>query len=360
MESDGRKPTAAGEVDDLEPRIDLPAPAAKMLLPVVIGVVIVFALLTVVIWRTGVFDKDTSASDAQIVAAMLTLLGGLVASAFTLTGVLLKHSIDAHTAKLAQETERSRRSEAREIETRLRLETSIKAVELLTTPDGKPAPAGRQAGALFVLGSPPLEQLDLALALLRENWTSSASLSPSAAIWVIDRALRSGDDDLDLNAALILRANHRLLLRPDGFEWPACADLKWPTDAGYYARSHLVAACADVLVARSPAKLDAEPTPDQWSPGMTNYFIVQFDMIRAHETATELQCFAVAVLDVLVEWALWQDPDYSLLLPEASLNLKHTRAALTPDVVRDAHASFPDGARLVVEKLRALYSTDAS
>src|SRR5918997_5756537 len=61
---------------------------------VVAGVLLLFAALVIVLWRTGVFDKNTSRSDAQIVAAMLTLLGGVIASAFTLVGVLLKHSID--------------------------------------------------------------------------------------------------------------------------------------------------------------------------------------------------------------------------------------------------------------------------
>lgn len=168
---------------------NVPPPAAKAALPVVIGTIVVFGILVVVIWRIGVFDNDTSASDAKVVAGLLTLLGGLIASAFTLVGLLLKHSIDRYTASLAAEAELSRRLEAQETERRLRLETSIKAVELLTTPDGKPAPPERQAGALIVLGSKPLEQLELAVALLRENW-ASGHISPSAGVWVIDRALK--------------------------------------------------------------------------------------------------------------------------------------------------------------------------
>ena len=155
----------------------------KAVLPVVIGVVVLFAILVFIIWRTGVFDKKTSASDAQIVAAMLTLLGALTASSFTLVGVLLKHSIDRHAARLAVASERNRVLEAQNAENRLRLETSIKAMELLTARDPEVS-AARQAGVHFVLGSRPLEQLELAVTLLAENWQAT-NISASAATWVM-------------------------------------------------------------------------------------------------------------------------------------------------------------------------------
>ena len=111
--------------------------ALKTTAPVVAGVVVLFAILAGVLVAVGVFDNSASKNDVAIVAGMLTLLGGLIASSFTLVGLLLKHSIDRRTARLADETEH-----------RLRLETSIKAVELLTLPDGSPAPPrppGRRA-----------------------------------------------------------------------------------------------------------------------------------------------------------------------------------------------------------------------
>lgn len=208
--------------------------------PLVLGVVALFGIVVLVVWQTGLLDKKTPASNTQLVVAMLTLLGGLVASSFTLVGVLLKHSIDRRSASLAGEAE-----------ARLKLETAIKAVELLTMPDGASAPGERQAGALFVLASAPLQQLDLALALLSEHWGSGA-ISSSAAIWVIDRALREPDPQMQSQAAWILRSHLKEVARPDSqdLHWPPYVglDAGWPAaDIAYAARVQLVWALALAL-----------------------------------------------------------------------------------------------------------------
>jgi hypothetical protein len=328
-----------------------PPPATKAALPVVIGVVVLFAILVVVVWQTGVFDKDTSASDAQIVAAMLTLLGGLIASAFTLVGVLLKHSIDRHSARLAVETEHRRRLEAQEVENRLRLETSIKAVELLTLPDGTPAPSGRQAGALYVLGSDPLEQLDLAVALLNEHWRDGM-ISSIAAIWIVDRALTRTDPDLQRVAADTLSAHADLLPRPDGSDivWPDCANLTWPIECSYFARTALLHACAKALASRRP---------QQWEKGVVNWFIVQFDRIRRMEEAPEINSGAILVLNVLLDWYRRQDPAGSLHLPEGRLELSALREELAPRI-EPASLEVSEQLLLVIQKLAADWSEPQS
>lgn len=321
----------------------LPSSAGRAAVPVVAGVVVVFALLVAVIWRTGVFDEGTSASDAQIVGGMLTLLGGLVASSFTLVGLLLKHSIDRHSARLAHESERSRRLEAREVEARLRLETSIKAVELLTLADGTAAPSTRQAGALFVLGSHPLQQLDLAVALLRENWREG-DISSSAAVWVIDRALAQPDPDLQRDAAWSLHDHADLLPNSDrSFDWPRCADLKWPAGASYFARVGLLHACVAVLALRGP---------DGWNKGMTNWFIAQLDVIRRGDDAAEVHAAATLVLDVLLEWALRQDPAYTLYLAGGNVHLGALRQEIAPGIDAATQAASEVMADTVA-KLRA-------
>src|SRR5205809_998795 len=91
-----------------------------------------------VVWRLDIFDANTRASNAQVIAAALAFSGVVLAATLGLVGALLKYSIDARTLQQTAETEG-----------RLRLETSIRAVELLTE-DGKPATQTRQAGALFV------------------------------------------------------------------------------------------------------------------------------------------------------------------------------------------------------------------
>jgi hypothetical protein len=151
---------------------------------VVVSVLILGGLL-VAIWRAGGAE-----SNARVIAAVVSLSGVLIASALTFLGVLLKHSLDVRNATLAEEAER-----------RLRLEASIKAIELLTVEKGELAPPIRQAGALFALTS--LGQLELAIALLVEIWPQGR-LSAKAAVEVINRTLIGGGSDLQEDAAIIL------------------------------------------------------------------------------------------------------------------------------------------------------------
>jgi hypothetical protein len=336
---DEHRQTAAAGVSDRQGAgaSDLPS-APKAALPVVIGVVALFVILVVVIWRTGVFDKDTTASDAQIAVALLTLLGGLIASAFTLVGVLLKHSIDRRTAQLATETEH-----------RLRLETSIKAVELLTMPDGTPAPSARQAGALYVLGSNPLEQLDLAVALLGEHWREGR-ISSSAAVWIVDRALTSGSPDLQATAAQILANHADRLPSADGTDlaWPASAAREWPARCDYFARTALLDALIKAIGARGPG---------EWDKTMVNWFIFQFVLVRRSEPTSELEAGATLSLDVLLDWYLPQDPLGGLQLPEGPLLLTQLRANLEPHV-EPAMGEVTQQTEALIVRLRADWSPE--
>lgn len=188
----------------------------------VIGaVVLLCAGLVVVVWRAGLFDV-AERSDAEVIAAVLSLVGGLIAASLTFVGVLLKHSLDNRNLRLAQETE-----------ARLKLETSISAVGLLTLEDGRESPPQRQAGSLFVLAS--LGQLDFALALLDEIWPRGG-ISVRAANWVVDKALTSDDPRLQIAGSEVLMANARALATPEGIELPQCASLDWPSSSHYFAR----------------------------------------------------------------------------------------------------------------------------
>jgi hypothetical protein len=289
--------------------------ALKTTAPVAAGVVVLFAILVVVLVAAGVFHQGTSENDVTVVAGMLTLLGGLIASAFTLVGLLLKHSIDQRTARQADETEH-----------RLRLETSIKAVELLTLPDGSPAPPSRQAGALFVLGAEPLEQLELALALLDENWRAGA-IRPTAAVWVIDRALRSDDPNLQLSAATTLLRHADLLPKTDGsgVEWPTCIALVWPREVDYFARVALIETVFKVLATRKPA---------DWDQRVINSFLALLDLVRRTDDAPEVHGGATLLLDVTLEWYGRKDPEGGILLPTGPVRFKELRADILPKLDR--------------------------
>ena len=319
--------------------------AAQVAAPVG-AVLLMFAILVVGLSRTGVFDKDTSASDGQVIAAMLTLLGGLVASAFALIGVLLQHSIERHAAHLAEEAELNRQREAAQDQARLQQETAIKAVELLTLPDGKPAPPARQAGALFVLASTPLQQVELALALVDQNW-SEDGVPSSAAVSLIDRWLQSDSEYAQEEAAQILREHARLLPEPDGhsFQWPECADLKWPALSSYYARAALERACAAMLAARSP---------DVWPADQIRWFMCEFDLMRRDEEP-EISRAAAAVLDVLLKWHLDQHGPAAITLGADSVDVAALRAELAPIVALATQPGMSADMWGLLEELRGAW-----
>ena len=309
-----------------------PVTTLKTTAPIVIGVVAVFAILVVVLVAVGAFDKGTTENDVSVVAAMLTLLGGLIASAFTLVGVLLKHSIDRHSARLADETEN-----------RLRLETSIKAVELLTLDDGTLAPPARQAGALFVLGSEPLVQLDLALALLTENWRTG-KVTSSAAVWVVDRALSGNDPNLQTMGAATLRNHVDLLPSKSGREvdWPACVSMAWPPHITYHARVTLLETIAALLSLRRP---------EQWGKGLLNSFILLLDLIRRSDQSPEVRGGATLLLDVGLEWYSHNEPEGGAILSTGLVHFKDLRAEILP-LLETARTEASQPMLETVEQLR--------
>jgi hypothetical protein len=311
-----------------------PAPAgdggtATATVAVVLGVLALFLILVVALWQFDVFEAGTSGSDAQIVAAMIALVGGMLASAFTLVGVLLKHSIDRQTARLAAETEQ-----------RLALETSIRAVELLTMPDGSNAPGARQAGALFVLGSQPLRQLDLALALLEQQWEPDGNVSASAAVWVVDQALRHGDADLQNDAATVLASHVAQIVGPRGdMDWPSCVLSKWPNDISPNARVMLVEALSGAL--------ECLP-PEEWEQGNIGWFISQFDLIRRADTTSLAGPHATLFLSVLLDHSLRDAPGIGFTSAIGTVTdsetLRNEIAPLLPEVRDEAWTTVTDRA----------------
>jgi hypothetical protein len=248
----------------------------RLLVWVALVLLLLFGGFVGLLWGLGLLDVHGRTSNAQVVAATLALGGGLVATSLTFIGVLLKHSIDERTLRQTENTEG-----------RLRLETSIRAVELLTE-NGKPATATRQAGALFVLAS--LNQLDFALALLREIWPKR-EISPDAALWVVDRALLSGDEMLQVQASQLLYSNANSLSTAGGYEFPDSVNQKWTNDIPSYARSFVLNAYMEMLLSR-PC--------DDWDLKELTSVVVQFDEIRKVDASSRLRYSAILCLDALL------------------------------------------------------------
>ena len=248
----------------------------RVLLLVSIVLLLLFAASFALLWQLEVFDANTRKSNAQILAAALGLVGVFVTGALTFIGVLLKHSIDLRTAQQAAETEG-----------RLRLETSIRAVELIAE-EGETTAETRRAGALFVLAN--LNQFDFALALLTQMW-ANREISPRAASWVVDRLLLSGNPVVEFSAASLLsnRAD-ALAVPPSGFIFPACASYRWPSRVSRTARETLLTALMKLFLSRPRQDLD---------DSVLNGLIVQLNIIRNEDDVDYIRNGALVCLDAL-------------------------------------------------------------
>ena len=286
---------------------------------VIVAVIVLYGAFFVAVEQLGVLELDAQTSDARVIAAFLTLTGGVLASSLTLMGVLLKHSIDNRNAMLAEQAESrlsldaergaelAREAEQRlaieseraarvadDSEKRLRLEASIKAVELLTLDDGSPAPPTQQAGALFVLTS--LDQFPLAISLLGETWRAGG-LSARGAVDVINQALSRADEYVKLAAARVLEQHADLLpyKSDEGGNIPDVIGSKWPTELlSVDVRWTLIDTLVAALLSRSGTGWTTNPT-------FVNWVVVQLYVIRTQEPEPFLRASADVVLLALLE-----------------------------------------------------------
>jgi hypothetical protein len=305
-----------------------------------LAIVGLYALFVLLLWRVGLLDFPTT-GDGQAFAAVLGLLGGFFASSLTFIGLLIKHSIDERNARLAEEAELRRQTEAdrtqqlaEEAENRLKLDSSIRAVDLLSTPDGKPAPPTEQAGALFALAH--LGQLDLALTLLRELWPARM-ISTEAAVQLIDRGLN--DSDLQEDAAQLFSENADLLPDKAGLlSLPGCLNgYTWPEDLPRAARASLLDALILAVSSRDTSTLDEDAL---------NYLVLLLNVARTSEPDEWIRSTITFLLVTLIE-ARGYSPDLGLIAPTGLVsidNLTNELQGTLPDAVESLTTT--DAARL--------------
>ena len=301
-------------------RVVAPPLFDRVVLQISVVLFLLFGAAVALLWRLGIFDAHTRASNAQIIAAALGLVGVLVTASLTFVGVLLKYSIDTRTAQQALDAQRRTEKQAEQEQLRQQLETSIRAVELLTE-DGKPAGPTRQAGALFVLVNQ--DQLEFADALLGQIWADGA-ITPGAASWVVNQLLLKGDTALQRQAADLLNSHAETLASvPTGYEFPECMDLAWNIDVAPAAREALVEALMKILLAKKfPA----------WNPDDLNGVAVQFQIIGRTEDQSHIRNSAYLCLEALVEQILAPGdvtPDTHLFAPDGLISFAELRDEAT-------------------------------
>ncbi len=176
-----------------------------------VKIVVVFAVVVAVGAVLTVVALDRF-SDEKAIAAVIGLVGTMLTASISAVGVL----VDARKHE--------------ESESRLRFDSSLEGMKLLDREgDQGSAQFGRTA-ALFSLTN--LGQIDFALPLLEELWSDDPeSVSSSAGLWVIGKALSDSDTSLvEKRHAATLLERQSVQLGVDGFtELPGRLQATWDT-----------------------------------------------------------------------------------------------------------------------------------
>jgi len=199
-----------------------------------------FVVFVVIIWGAGFLNVTGADPNSKVVAAALALVGAFFGSAVTLTGILLKHSIDIRSGALALEAEK-----------RLKLEAAMKAIQLFTTNKGDPAPAIQITGALFGLSS--LGQIDLTLALARQLIVAGI-LAPDAVSHLMDQALQARDQAIRETAVNILVSYPDSVLVPPGSACVPDSLCNGVANQQPYVKGWAAIVLGSVIAARPPKK----------------------------------------------------------------------------------------------------------
>lgn len=195
----------------------------RILLAVIVGLVLVpiYIMAGSLVVRTGLLNFRGGPLDKDQVNAVWAFVGACFATGVTLLGVVLTYLHNDRTHLLAKEAEG-----------RLRLDTVVKGLELLT--DGPNyAPQARVAGSLATLVG--LGHVSIAAATLRSAWKADA-VDIGTAAWLADRVIEKGTAD-EVNSVSYYLMEHASDL---AVEWehgvlislPECLEdnwnVKWP------------------------------------------------------------------------------------------------------------------------------------
>jgi hypothetical protein len=207
----------------------------------------------------------------------------MVSGVIALVGHWIKNSMNRRTIELAQRDQR-----------RLRLDTLISAVGLLSTAKGEEVSDSQKGAVLFVLME--LEQLDFAVSILDSMW-SKGRLRVETAAWVADRVLTRGSpSDRDSVALMMHEHAEELVIDEKGkFVWPrALDDGRWDLSLSPEAREALMLAVV---------KIARKLSPEAWDPAWLASVAAILDTIATKDTDRGIKVGAseacVFLLDVV-------------------------------------------------------------
>jgi hypothetical protein len=210
----------------------------------------ILAFIVVLLVRSGFFNFSNSISNDQYKALWTFLASALVASV-TLIGLTLTYSHNMRTVALQADSAKRQEIAERESEDRLKLETVVKSLELVSAGPGAYAVSAQVAGslaALVHLGHPVI-----AMRALRAAWHDKG-VDVATAVWLINEVLERGTPVAQIEASYLLSEHANELCYEEGrdgeFEWPEILHKKWIKDAPRACRLEIFSAIVAVLISR--------------------------------------------------------------------------------------------------------------
>lgn len=195
-------------------------------------VVVVVAVFIFIMWKIGLFDFAGSDSSATVIGAALALVGTLIAAVIAFIGTILKQSYD------------------QQAEQRLKLEASVRAIQLFSTSEGKKVPEIQRDGALFTLAN--LGQYRLTLQLV-DNVLEKGTVKESTASDLLDLVIRNGNIEEKEAAMDILRCNVSYMVTEYDTILPDCL-YNWIPGLPDYVREWAPLYVAEMILLRSITK----------------------------------------------------------------------------------------------------------
>jgi hypothetical protein len=265
-------------------------------------------LVLAIIWQLIAFAREQpDASQFPIIVGVIALVGTVLTGAVTFAGLLLKDSVDRRSALQQAESEK-----------RLRMETALKAVELISRAevDGAPIQESREA-AIMVISS--LDQDRLALGLAEQFWNRD-KISTAAFVDVVEQCLNTDNEDLkDQCCKALYRNYNKLITDSNAFEFPYSFCYNWNGKLSFPAKHDLAITLVKIVISKAKKS---------WNIGSINAIIYILYKMFVNDPDPRFRYITATFAKNLCD-AAQPSPDYCMLpadMPELAYNDVRRRA----------------------------------
>lgn len=222
----------------------------------IVATIVVFVL----VWGMGAVGAGQRGA---VVVASIGLIGTTFAATVTAIGLLIKDSLDRRAQALQYEAE-----------ARLKAETSLKAIELMTAKDLSTILAQeRREGAIIALSSLGYRSLIL---LLCERYWKNDQIDTNIVMGIVDECLQSDILEFQVRATSLLNHNLDKICKDEkSFSFPPSIYLKWKDGFSYSVKMDLANCIVKALFLR---------TKCEWEHYILNQFLYSLFLMASVDT----------------------------------------------------------------------------